>query len=288
MLSRNYPSIFLLVCLLDACLFGGVSSAEASRGYSPSEQHDQNGGVNVVVDPLGGIAVDARSVSLARIFDKLASTLRVPIHYAQVPETGVSMACYGASLLEIMRCLLGTDSDLVFTYSGVPARGKPHGDLTSLKVLASTFERQTYAELEGTKNSPLMANQGTVPPALTLEGVIAMTRSPVEQEKLNGFSKLRELRGVNADVVLRAFLEGLADRNGDVRAEAVMGLVKVDGVDVSKLLAQALLDKDVSVRLAALDVMKVDKDNFGLVEPLLNDPDDTVRELAAMRLQLSR
>lgn len=288
MLSRHYPRIFLVVCLLEASLFGSVSFAQASRGYSPSELHDENGVVNVVVDPGGALALDAKSVSLARIFDTLSSTLGVPIQYVQVPDTEVSLACYGASLLDIMRCLLGTDSDLVFKYAGVPAKGRPHGDLISVKVLASTFERETDAGLEGAKKGPLLATVGSDTPAMTLEEVMGMTRSPVEKERLMGFGKLRELHGVNADVVLHAFLEGLTDRSGDVRAEAVMGLVKVEGVDVPRLLAESFLDKDVSVRLAALDVMKVDKDNVGLVDPLLNDPDDTVRELAAMRLKLTR
>jgi hypothetical protein len=246
-----------------------------------------SGVVTVAVDAFGKIWLEAREVGFGRVLDALSASLHTPIRYANAPQQPVSATCQGG-LDKVLRCLLGENADLVFSYRGSVKRAgtKP---IASVKVLASTFtEFSPVSPSTDAAGAPApvrpveAAVQGNAPE--TLEALLAMTRSADPEQRAVGLEKLRRTPGVDDASLKAAYQSALTDADGDVRAEAISGLALLDEDNSFGMLSSAMDDEHPSVRLAALDGMPVNRESRPYYEKALTDADESVRELAALRL----
>jgi hypothetical protein len=255
-------------------------------GAAPLAQ-PQGGAVAVSIGRAGEISLEAREAPLARVFAELSKATGAPIRYSAAPEAPVSAACHGESLKRVLLCLLGTEADLIFQYSGRTTRGASSGGLTGVKVLASTFVEgrplgSGVSEIASSHPASDAANLST--PVDNLDDVLAMTQSLDPEQRAQGLEKLGRVEGVEEDTLRAAYRAGLADDDGDVRAAAISGMALLDqGGDVEWLKA-AMNDRHASARLAALDSLGDDARSRPYLIMALSDPDESVRVLAEMRL----
>ena len=255
-------------------------------GAAPLAQ-PQGGAVAVSIGRAGEISLEAREAPLARVFAELSKATGAPIRYTTVPDAPVSAACHGESVKRVLLCLLGSEADLIFQYSGQKKRGASSGGLKGVKVLASTFADRLPGSTAAPGAAPSRQASGFAnPPAMaeSLDDVLAMTQSLDPEQRAQALEKLGRVEGVEEDTLRAAYKAGLTDEDGDVRAAAISGMALLDqGGDVEWLKA-AMNDRHASARLAALDSLGDDAQSRPYLIMALSDPDESVRVLAEMRL----
>lgn len=234
---------------------------------SEAGAHGQ-GTIRVEQAATGKISLEVRAAKLAEVLDALGRQTGVPIRHDDALAETVTLSCHGDNLESTLRCLLGTDASLLVTYAeGAGKYGQRR--VESIKVLSAPAEHPALSSAPG-----------------TLDAVMAMTRSADPEQRALALERLRRLPDVADDTLRRVYQSALNDTDGDVRAEAVSGLSLLDDEGSFPLLSSAMSDAHPSVRLAALDGMDLNQDSRPIYEQALNDPDEDVRELAALRLGL--
>lgn len=239
-----------------------LDPASDSQGHGP-------GRVQVEQSATGTISVEVHAAKLAEVLEEVGRHTRVPIRHPDGLDETVTLSCHGDNLESALRCLLGSDANLLVTYAEVARQHGPRR-VASVKVLSA-----------GSGESPALASAPD-----TLESLMAMTRSANPEQRVRGLERLRRLPGVADDTLRLVYEKALGDADGEVRAEAVSGLSLLEGEGSVSLLSSAMSDAHPSVRLAALDGLDLNPDSRPIYERALNDPDEDVRELAALRLGL--
>ncbi len=265
--------------LLLALALGGAQAAQASQDI-PAKSTDTSAGiVEVDINKAGGIVVDAHGALIAQIIDALAARTGKPIRYQDAPDQPVTVSCHGQGLETVLRCLLGTDADLAFSYDEAAPGKTGHGALSAVKILSSTFQKlPSYASMMAT------ARSGDAQ-AMSLEEALALTRSSDPGQRARALEQMGRIEQVDEGTLRSAYTDALKDRDGDVRAAAVNGLTLLDGEASFPMLSAAMADEDASVRLVALDGMDVvDENTLPYYQQALNDSDESVRTLAELRL----
>jgi HEAT repeat protein len=111
-----------------------------------------------------------------------------------------------------------------------------------------------------------------------------MTRSPNPEDRALGLNRLVN-SGIADPATLDAAIQaGLADADGEVRAEALSSSVRLRLQEGPSRIEQGLQDANASVRLAAVDSLKPDERGRQLLQERLADEDPAVRSLARMKL----
>lgn len=91
-------------------------------------------------------------------------------------------------------------------------------------------------------------------------------------------------RGIIDDTVRSTLEAAFADRDADVRGQALQALAIRGGGETMEYLKQALRDPDPSVRIVAVERVEAKDQGIDLLQEALTDADETVRSLAASRL----
>jgi hypothetical protein len=274
--STARPGVILISGLLCMPLSASQDQALPILGSERS--------VKVDIAGNGGLSVQVAAAPIASVLDALSVKTGIPIHYHGAPDQPVSMSCHGDSIRPLLRCLLGTDADLVFQYGGRPQGSGKAMEVSSVNVLASTFGVSAGSASESAKPlEPVSENSGRSDHGAT-ERAKALLRSMNPEKRVSGLEMLREAEGIDPDALRSAYRQALTDSNGEVRATALQGLATLDRDNSLPLLQEAMDDADSSVRLAAVDGMEVNDESRPLLEKALKDTDESVRELAGLRL----
>lgn len=263
----------------------GLLPAVAGMASAPSHEEWEAGTIRIDSSrPV--IRLEASAARLDRVLDALSAQLKTPIRYSNAHEQPVTVTCRSERLEKVLRCLLGAEADLVFQYAGAGGRQSGGRRIASVTVLASTFTDLAHPGAAHPANDrtpdPQKEPAGQDPDSLPR--VLAMTRSDDPEQRAMALERLRRVEGVDDDTLQAAYQNALSDADGDVRAEAVSGLALLNAGDNLPLLTSALADEHPSVRLAALDSLEVTPESRPYYNEALNDPDESVRELAALRL----
>lgn len=241
------------------------------------------------------LQVEARQVPLGRVINKIADETGVPIHYSALPEDLVTATCVGATVKQVMECLLDRKADVIFRYPQHSAKdnfdiqpievwvlgtrfdtGQKQADCTATKAQGNIDFVNRHPEDAQTQSASIQNG------ADQTEKLLAMARSQNPAQRVDAISALMT-EGRAGDAKVRKALEtALSDKNADVRAQAVSSLAHREGEGATVALQQALQDSDASVRLMAVE--SADNDP-ALFQQALNDSDETVRTFAAMKLE---
>lgn len=277
--------LLLLTLMLGEAPVALTSQAEPAKAVSPQASH-----IEVDINKAGIIALDARGAMIAQVIDALAAKAGKPIRYRDAPDQPVSVSCHGHGLETVLRCLLGTDADLAFSYDEAAPGETGHGALAGVKILSSTFEKlPEYGQADSNQDSAgvkLPAQSGAWEQKLTVEGVLAMARSEDPEQRARALDEIKRLGGVEQSTVREVYESALKDADGAVRAEAVSGIALLDREGSLPLLNAAISDSDAEVRLAAVDRLELTNETRPLLEQALRDSDELVRDLAGLRLGL--
>jgi HEAT repeat protein len=90
--------------------------------------------------------------------------------------------------------------------------------------------------------------------------------------------------GRKGDPAVKAELEkALTDPDASIRAQAISSLAHREGSGATAAIQEALRDNSVDVRMMAVDGIT---DDIALLQQAINDSDETIRSLAAVKLEM--
>jgi hypothetical protein len=227
------------------------------------------------------IVLEAKRAPLGRIIDELAAKTGTLAHYSVLPEEPVTATCAGATVKQVMECLLGPGADLMFRYPAGLAKGGSPGHPQELWVLGSSLTGRCSA---GTGQR--RADQGGPAPAEPGEtgDVAEIAAERTARQRADAIARLSADPQADEGTVVKTLETALADEDASVRAQAVYGLARRGGVSGAAALQAGLRDSDPSVRLMAVDSAGEDAGGLTLLREALADSDETVRALAALKL----
>lgn len=293
----NFPQLFrksaityVIVMLMG---FTGVTVAQTAT-KSPSKALADL----LISDSKGSeLQLEVRQMPLAQVIDSVARKTKVPIHYSVLPEGLVTATCVGTSLKQVLECLLNRRADLIVRYPRNPAKDDSKGQVAEAWILGSKLDSaSSLANCQATAGS--MANTGGITgngslvfgdnqqdteaePDLTDELLkTAQSKNPAERAEAIG-ALLAD--GREGDPGVKAALEqALNDQDANVRAQAISSLAHREGSGANGAIQQALQDPSVDVRMMAVDGIS---DDIPMLQQAINDSDETVRSLAAAKLE---
>ena len=252
-------------------VMGNPTENQAGTGQSLSVRSDRS----------GQIRLETSVTPVALVLAGLSKATGIPISSRLNSMEPITRVCSGDSVVPILHCLLGKEADLIIRH-GSASKRSAHANINSVEILASSFLEAGEATRAGETDISNPPKPGSATDDLT--EVLGMIQSRQPNQRAAGLERLGRMNAVSENTRREAFLAGLKDEEADVRAEAVTGLAMLGGNDHVESLKMAVQDMDPAVRLAAIDAMDISDDNRSTLVNALSDPDETVRELAALRL----
>lgn len=209
------------------------------------------------------------------------------IHYSLLPDARVSATCASASLSELLKCVLDGKVDVAFRYPDAANNGEPLEAWllgSRISVTDASCNAESTHQNTGLASAASASEGGDEPSAeqkLAFRKELAVSGTP--EQKAQAFSYLASHASLEDGEVRQIFESALTDVDSEVKSQALAALVRWQGEQQSlPELQAALMDPDVTVRLMAMQ--HIDQSRV-LLEPMLSDPDDLVRQFAAGKLQ---
>ncbi|MDD5580862.1 MAG: HEAT repeat domain-containing protein [Methylobacter sp.] len=236
------------------------------------------------------VQLEVRQMPLAQVLDAIAHKTHITIHYSVLPEGLATATCVGTTLKQVLECLLDRKADLIVRYTRSPAEPDSKGQVAEAWVLGSRLDGFPAAatciatgERAGKGSLTLRQNEtdSEAEPDRSDELLkMAQSKNPTERAEAIGALMAGGRKG---DPEIKAALEqALTDQDAQVRAQAVSSLSHREGSDATGAIQEALHDNSVDVRMMAVDGIT---DDVALLQQAINDSDETVRSLAALKLE---
>ncbi len=216
------------------------------------------------------LQIKAQQTPAPQLLEQIAQATGVSLHYGIPQDLVLDADCEEAAFKDVMACLFGADLGLAVRYS---AQGRPEeawlfGINSNGKAIATSASPAARPEAADTGNDEL-------------DQQLAAARSKDPARRSEALSNLASAGGKDNPDVRRTLVEALSDQNPAIRASAIASLARREGEAAGAELQQALQDKDVSVRLAAVDNAG---SNSAFLQQALNDGNEMVRNVAAGKL----
>ncbi|MEQ1545635.1 HEAT repeat domain-containing protein [Methyloglobulus sp.] len=244
----------------------------------------------VISDNKGSeLQLEVRQMPLAEVLENITNKTHVPIHYSVLPEGLVTATCVGTTLKKVLECLLDRRADLIVRYPRTDAKAESKGQVAEAWILGSRLDNQpssatciaTAGDAANKGSLSLRQSQQDAEPDQT-DDLLKMAQSKNPTERADAMSALLA-GGREGDPAVKAALEqALTDQDANVRAQAISSLSHREGSAASAAIQEALHDSSVDVRMMAVDGIT---DDVGLLQQAINDSDETVRSLAAVKLE---
>jgi HEAT repeats len=288
--SRHFTRLCIIVLLTG---FTGVSIAQTSVNTPINAPGKATSDLVMTDDKGSELQLEARQMPLAQVLDSIAHKTHVPIHYSVLPEGLVTATCVGTTLKQLLECLLDRKADLIVRYKRNPTQAGSKGQVEEAWILGSKLSGSpstancvaTTGQMLGQGSLTLRQNQqgqaAETQPDQTDE-LLKMAQSKDPTERADAIGALLA-EGREGDPNVKAALEqALTDQNANVRAQAISTLSHREGSNATAAIQEALHDSSVDVRLMAVDGIV---DDVPLLQQAINDSDETVRSLAATKLE---
>ena len=281
---------FATVCSLFLLLRGLISFAQGETAVSgtilPSAK------IEIARDKGSEFLLEVRQLPLAQVLKELSAKTNTPIHYSVLPEGLITATCAGSSLKPVLECLLNRKADIIVRYVHGKTGKAENDKIAEAWVLGSKLEAlptSAACKADAAQGSislnMIEANPETgaqlKPSQSDLLLEISKTGNPTDRAQ--AISDLLTIGGQN-DPKVKSMLETAAhDPDANVRAQAISTLTHRDDYseNAEAIIQDALQDESVDVRLMAVDGITGDA---GLLQQAINDPDETVRSIAASKL----
>ena len=243
-----------------------------------SSRDGQNVVVSMMEERDGALRLEARQASWRQVFDRIARETGVQVHYSALPPVLITATCRGATVKQVLECLLGPNMNLIFRYPRGPSGGDLQGQPVEAWVMGiSHGAGQRLEGMEDTGSCPTDGAQGdteqpgrldastkTKPvapdPELT-ETLVRMAESEDPTERVSALSQLAVERPVDPGVVQEILETALSDKDPNARGQAVYAVVRRGGVEAAAVLQDALRDSALPVRLMAVDGLGTDEES---------------------------
>ena len=296
-LKFSKPFQFALPCIIVLLIgYPGLSVAQISAN-DPAMTPSNAMADLVMTDSKGSeFQLKVKQMPLAQVLDSIAHKTQVPIHYSILPEGLVTATCVGATLKQVLECLLNGKADLIVNNPQGLANSDSKGQVAEAWILGSRLADATdTATATAIAECPTSVGQTADNGSFTLSQKLqdaeaaadridellktAQSKNPTDREEAIG-QLLAEAQG-NPEI--NAVLErALTDPDENVRAQAISSLAHREGANATGAIQVALNDDSADVRLMAVDSITND---VGLLQQAVNDSDETVRSLATIKLE---
>lgn len=288
MILLSSVSIVVLLLVVEPLLADRIDNQGA--GHSPT--------VTLETSANGSLRLDAIQTPLAEVIRTVQRETGIEMHYSILPEALVTKSCTG-TIEGLLKCLLGAEANLIYRYAetgGVESRSQPaevwllgsndehagtdSGQEDILGCDGKTTQDQAW---NASKESEDEARIGGQPLDETeTVSLLNLAKSKDAWQRAQAVTRLA-LDGPANDANVTVTLEAaLSDQDPVVRAQAISGLARRDGYQADTVLREALQDRNAEVRLMSVDSAGNDR---SVLEAALNDNDETVRQLATMKLE---
>ena len=268
---------FWVICL--ALLMSGVLSAS----IDVNKVAGQDDWLVITKQSDAELQLKVTQAPLANVLDSIANKTGVRMNYSVVPDDLVTATCIGSTVKQVLECLLVGKADLVFRYADTLSKTDIQPQIEEVWVVG---EKSGKAQISVKASSATTGNISANPEPDQTAALLKMTSSNTPAERVEAMGRLLAA-GQKGDVAVKQVLvAGLADPDPMVRVRALSSLAHREGADASGALREALHDSNVAVRLTAVDNAGGDE---ALLQQALTDSEETVRQLAELRLkQLSK
>jgi HEAT repeats len=291
---RQFALPFIIVLLIG---YVGTSAAQLSTD-DPANATGKAAANLVITDGEGSeLQLEVKQMPLAQVLDSIAHKTHVPIHYSILPEGLVTATCVGATLKQVLECLLDGRADLIVRNPHGLAKSDSKGQVAEAWILGSRMDGHQPAAGSCTAAvSGQTTDKGTIKLQQGQEGVeaeaeaglvrigellkMARSKNPADREEaIGGLLAEDTLDSPEVKAVLE---KALTDPDENVRAQAISSLAHRDGANAAGAIQVALNDESADVRLMAVDSIN---DDVALLQQAVNDSDETVRSLATIKLE---
>ena len=291
--STHFAKFIIPYCVFFLLMMRVVNASE--------QQNPAKGTVEwrVVDDKSSQFQLQVKEIPLERVFSTITAKTGVPIHYSVVPEGLVTATCVGATIKQVMECLLDKRADLIVRYAKPTASARAGKELKAtdlnqpieMWVLGSKFTNAANCSSStitqhAIDNTPIKLAESqekrTEAEPDQTDDLLKMAKSKDAMVRADSIGALMA-GGREGDPNVKAALEeALGDPNANVRAQAISSLAHREGVGATDALQEALHDSDADVRLMAIDGAG---NNTALLQQAVNDDDESVRNLAISKLE---
>lgn len=241
-------------------------------------------------DKETAIRLETRTVPLNQILDTVSRKTGAIFHYSVLPVTPVTATCAGATLRQVLECLVAKQLGIVEHKAG---KNKPAefwllaSSLGNCRqepvILSGKAPTETQLSFEEINSHELpVAGAGRMRQEKSDALVAQLKTAQTIEQKSQTLSELAADGNIGDPKVREALDIAVQDEHPEVRGQALSALANLDKDGASELLARALHDNDASVRLIALDHAGEDIETL---KQALADSDSNVREFAAAKLE---
>ncbi len=233
--------------------------------------------------------LEVRQMPLAQVLENIVHKTSVPIHYSVLPEGLVTATCVGSTLKQVLECLLDRKADLIVRYQRSPGNAASQGQVAEAWILGSRLDGSIAradcpgggADGKASLTLDLNENDANGEPDQT-DSLLKSAQSKIPAERAEALGALLA-GGRKGDPAVKAALEqALTDKDDNVRAQAISTLAHREGSGAAAAIQEAMHDKSTDVRMMAVDGIT---DDVALLQQAINDSDESVRSLAAVKLE---
>ena len=252
-------------------------------------QAKEKASTNLVISPDKGseLQLEVRQMPLEAVLKALTEKTQVPIHFSVLPEGLVTATCVGSTLKPVLECLLDQKADLIVRYPRNLAKPGNNGQVAEAWVLGSRLDGTT-AKSDCSASTPvdkgsitLRQDQQSAETDRT-EALLAQTQSKNAEERADAIGGLLA-GGRKGDPQVKTTLEqALHDPDAIVRSQAISSYAHREGNAATGAIQEALRDSSVDVRMMAIGGIT---DDVALLQQAVNDSDETIRALVALKLE---
>lgn len=267
-----------------ACVLPGIAEAESGAQFPPEGTFV----FKMTADKGSELQVEARQMPLAAVLESLTKQTKTPIHYSILPEGLLTATCVGSSLKPVLECLLDRKADIIVRYQNNNDAKVYNSKVAEAWVLGSKLETVNKQACTSFSNNVQSVKKvpSDNPPQQTeeIEDILNKAKSTNPNERAEAVGALLGAGDEGNPNIKAALDEALHDKDASVRAQAVSTLAhRSDTKDTAQTaIREALQDSSTDVRRMAVDAIT---DDAALLQQAVNDNDEFIRNLAAVKLQ---
>ncbi|WP_445371020.1 HEAT repeat domain-containing protein [Methylomonas sp. HW2-6] len=272
-------SLVLLAPVIQPAVAATAPVGTASKSESPQA-------VELVIGKTPGslLQLNVRQAALADIVKEIAAKTKTEIHYTVLPEAPVTATCIADKVQALLECLVGKQIGVVSQKPEGASREQVWLLGSSMSGCPAATAKAAVSEQDATPEiQPTPAQQAALDRAQRehTETMLKQARSKDPSQRAEALLNLGST-GTKADPNVRQALEdAINDKSPGIRAQAVSALAAYDEDGAEQVLNRALDDKDMEVRLAAVDRAA---GNQAILERAATDSNPTVAGYAAAKL----
>ena len=243
----------------------------------------------ISTDKATKLQLEVRQMPMVKVLESIAHKTNIPIHYSVLPAGLVTATCVGSGLKPILECLLNRKADLIVRYLSGSSGDDSQQEIAEAWILGARIDGViTPVDCSATagKDKGLLTfqqnenNVNAEPDQTAVLLKAAQAKDPIARAEAIGNLLAGGRKG---DPAVRAALEqALTDKDDNVRAQAISSLAHREGNGAIAAIQEAMHDKSVDVRTMAVDGII---DDVALLQQAINDSDETIRSLAAVKLE---